>query len=694
MSFLVFKSFGQSTKEKYADQLFSKNEFYEAGPVYEELAEKSLEKGDANYLYLSRSAECAISNRDYLKAISQYQKISTDEVTPKDLKNYLNCLLIARRYEDAVVLINKYPEMKSFSKRASQTNSVALNDLLKDSMTFEVVQNNVNSDLGDFGIGVFKNQVWLASGRKPVGLMIEQYTWDNTNYLKTYTGTIVNDEISDLELVTSLVSKYHDGPVAISPDGKTMFVTRNIVDKATSSKNLKLVEFRLEGDGSWKEIGDFKYNVPGKNVGHAFFKGNDRLYFVSEQDGGFGGSDIYYTEKTSVGWKEPMNLGKGINSSEDEFFPSFDDQNNFYFSSNGLLSLGGFDIYKVSSGSNDPINMGYPLNSNSDDFAFFPISDGFGFLSSDRNDNIDRIYNVRITPIRGRVEIGVLDRLSKKLIQDASVSMVDDSGNNVPLEKDGDNWLADIVPGRKYQIVAEKENYRQPEELVFGTDDLKRNEIIKLQAELELEKTTVALKTIDKITKEIVPNVSGYLLDEKNNRISFISDSLGNAIVKIPTNSSYDLSASKKGYVDYNQTLKISEMAVVELDLEMTAIKKDVTFEIKNILYDFNKYNLRDESMIELDKLVEFLKVNDNITVELSSHTDSRGSDQSNQILSQNRAESCVDYLISKGIPKSRIIAKGYGEKKLINNCGNSTVCSEEEHQANRRTEIKILSIK
>jgi outer membrane protein OmpA-like peptidoglycan-associated protein len=95
-----------------------------------------------------------------------------------------------------------------------------------------------------------------------------------------------------------------------------------------------------------------------------------------------------------------------------------------------------------------------------------------------------------------------------------------------------------------------------------------------------------------------------------------------------------------------------------------------------------------------MDKLAKFLIENNNIKVELSSHTDSRASDKYNLTLSQKRAQSCVTYLISKGVLSANIIAKGYGETKPVNKCTNGVKCSEEEHQANRRTELKILDIR
>ena len=115
------------------------------------------------------------------------------------------------------------------------------------------------------------------------------------------------------------------------------------------------------------------------------------------------------------------------------------------------------------------------------------------------------------------------------------------------------------------------------------------------------------------------------------------------------------------------------------------------SFVIKNILYDFDDDAIRADASIELDRLVAFLNENPNIRIELSSHTDSRGNNNYNLNLSQRRAKSAVNYLISKGISSSRLEAKGYGETRLTNRCADAVSCSEAEHQANRRTEIQII---
>ena len=133
---------------------------------------------------------------------------------------------------------------------------------------------------------------------------------------------------------------------------------------------------------------------------------------------------------------------------------------------------------------------------------------------------------------------------------------------------------------------------------------------------------------------------------------------------------------------------------VIQASIELAPLRLNETMKIENIYYDYNQFFIRKEAGKELDKIVTLLKNNPGIQVELGSHTDSRGNDEYNLELSENRAKAAVEYIIKNGIDKNRILSKGYGETKLTNRCKDGVVCSEAEHQNNRRTELKILGIK
>ncbi len=160
----------------------------------------------------------------------------------------------------------------------------------------------------------------------------------------------------------------------------------------------------------------------------------------------------------------------------------------------------------------------------------------------------------------------------------------------------------------------------------------------------------------------------------------------------------YIIQVSKSGYFSKSKTLTTAKCIKiagtdydyrVDVPLEKIIIGKAI--KIDNIYFDLNKYNIRKDAAIELDKIVKMLNENPEIIIELSSHTDSRGSDASNMTLSDNRAKSSAEYIVSKGISLNRITGKGYGESKLVNECGNNVKCSDKLHQQNRRTEFSVV---
>ena len=129
----------------------------------------------------------------------------------------------------------------------------------------------------------------------------------------------------------------------------------------------------------------------------------------------------------------------------------------------------------------------------------------------------------------------------------------------------------------------------------------------------------------------------------------------------------------------------------LKLELERIIVNKPIVLE--NIYYDLDKYDIRPDAAAGLDKLVSIMNDNPGISIELSSHTDSRADDRYNDVLSQKRAEAAVNYIIAHGVSQTRITAKGYGEQQLVNECSNGVECSEEAHQQNRRTEFKVVSM-
>ncbi|WP_421944403.1 OmpA family protein [Pedobacter sp.] len=201
-------------------------------------------------------------------------------------------------------------------------------------------------------------------------------------------------------------------------------------------------------------------------------------------------------------------------------------------------------------------------------------------------------------------------------------------------------------------------------------------------------------KVFDKKTNKPIANAIVTLKKTNSAPIKVESDIEGNFNFNLENNSDYELTGTKTNFrSDFSAvtTKGLSTSTIINKNLYLETVELDKAIKIENIYYDFDKWNIRADAAEELDKLVSILKNNPTIWIELGSHTDSRGNDAYNLTLSQKRAESAVQYIISKGINKNRIAAKGYGEKQLLNKCANGVSCSDEEHQLNRRTEFKIV---
>ncbi len=220
-----------------------------------------------------------------------------------------------------------------------------------------------------------------------------------------------------------------------------------------------------------------------------------------------------------------------------------------------------------------------------------------------------------------------------------------------------------------------------------------------IKKEISTDKETFLVKGQVNICNSKNP-LNGVTIVIKNNDTQIYHDIKtnidGKFYFKAEKNSTYDIFGKKGNYFSQTETVtskKVDRTNTLFLNLQVcmeeTTCGKPIN--LKNIHYDLDKFFIREDAKAELNKLVQFMKDNPKVNVELSSHTDSRASDDYNKTLSQNRANAAVDYLVSKGIVKARLKPIGYGETKLLNKCSNNIDCTEAEHQANRRTEMKVI---
>jgi outer membrane protein OmpA-like peptidoglycan-associated protein len=194
-----------------------------------------------------------------------------------------------------------------------------------------------------------------------------------------------------------------------------------------------------------------------------------------------------------------------------------------------------------------------------------------------------------------------------------------------------------------------------------------------------LGSTTVVLENVDNAFKKTT-----------------ITDAQGNFVFHLPAVGKYTLYGKKDSYFSQYEEITTTNYdrgknLFIKLEMCAELIDCNKAIRLNNILFDLDKYFIKEAAKPELNRLVRFMKDNPTVRVELSSHTDSRASHEYNQTLSQNRANSSVDYIVSQGISRDRIVAKGYGESRLLNECADGVNCTEAQHAINRRTEMKVI---
>ncbi|NUM50717.1 MAG: PD40 domain-containing protein [Flavobacteriales bacterium] len=446
----------------------------------------------------------------------------------------------------------------------------------------------------------------------------------------------------------------HDASVALAPDGQKLIIY--IDDKGDGN----LYECRLEG-ATWskpKKLDNNTINTKEHESSASYAADGKTLYFVSNRQGGLGGRDIWYSrwDDKNQKWGAAINMGATINTKyNEESVVIHPDGKTLYFSSEGHSSSGGYDIFKseLKNGSwQKPENIGYPINTPDDD-VFFVIS--------------------------GSGRRGYYSSVKKDTYGEKDVYVITFLGPEKPyLLSNEDNLLAS-----RTAPVTEK--------------------IIEKPVESSSKKITILKGAIKEMGSLKPIKAEIELIDVEENTIlaTFESNSSsGKYLVSLPSGKNYGLAVKAEGYLFHSENFNIpDDHAFKEIEKDILLQKLEVGSKIilKNIFYDYNKATLRPSSMNELDRLYNLLVKNPSLKVELSAHTDSRGGDAYNNKLSEERAQSCVDYLTQKGISKDRLIAKGYGKQQLlISDAQIAKIKSEEEkeeaHQQNRRTEFKILS--
>ena len=611
----------QNNDTKKADKYFSRFEFVKAAEGYNKLVEKG--KG-STYVY-SQLAESYYNIFNTVEAERWYAKALETSEDAEMIYNYAQMLKVNGKYDASNQQMERFASMRPSDNRAStyRNNPNYLPKLLEQGNKFNIQNADFNSEQSDFG-GTFNDgKLFITSGRNDSR---KTYGWNDEPFLDIYTIAKNSDgSYQEATLANNLINtKFHEGLVSFTPDGKTMFFSRESYfekdfekDTLSNTHISQLYLFKATKlDGDWDTVETLTLNSENYSVKNpSVSPDGNTLYFASNMPGGYGNFDIYKVAINTDGTLgEPENMGQKINTEGQEMFPYSSSIDILYFSSNGHLGLGGLDVFftKEIDGKIAPIrNIGIPVNSNADDFAFIINEDTMeGFVSSNREGGkgSDDIYAIKkLQPLCDvLITTTVLDDKTRKPLSGASVSLYDTDGRKMATKTTNADGLAEFI------IACETDSKLE----VILTDFDSKKITVKGSSAVE-NKVQISLDPIEKLIVE--------------NRI-----------------------------------------------------------ELAPIYFDFDKSNVTRQGAFELDKLVQIMNKYPDLVIYATSHTDYIGSNSYNLKLSDRRAKTTVQYIISKGIDEARISGMGKGETEPKIDCG--TNCTDEERQLNRRSEFIITS--
>lgn len=628
-------SFAQKTNLKKADALFRNFSYLDASKAYEECLQNIK---DPSAQTLKNAADSYYFISDSRNALKWYRKLYESQgnnLTDIYYLRYIQSMKAVMDYDEADKITKEYLDKKGDKVEINRyvAQKKYMDSVAKAKPLYTIKNLDINTSKSDFGATFFKDNIVFTSARDTTKFSEKLYTWNNQPFLNLYVAErnpADGSLFNETVFIPNVMTKYHEATASFDSEGKTMYYSTNIVKK----NKLVVDEAKVN---NFQIIKGSIVNNKLENPQKVFFDSNDY----------------------SVG------------------HPALSDDGQFlFFASDMPGGQGETDLYMVKIAADgtmsSPQNLGPTINTIGNEvFPFY--QNGVLYFSSD-----------------GHYGWGDLDVYESKLLPDGTFSTPKNLGAPINSNKDDFSFIIDKTDSYGY--------FSSNREGGKGDDDIYSFVKGKPVCNQSISGMAIDHKTKMPLTDVTIMAYNSFseVLGETKTNFD------GKYAIEVPCNKVVKMIAAKPNYSSDDKTVETTGENAGEI--------KDVNFELSNyddlvvkkqgvekvdvnpIYFDYNKYDITPKAVEELSKVVFVMQKFPNIRIKIESHTDSRGKDAYNLKLSDNRAKSTRDYILSQGIDASRIeSAIGYGETRLVNRCKNGVKCSEEEHAQNRRSDFIII---
>jgi ompA/motB domain protein len=641
LAFLCTTSlFAQHERElQKANDMYKNYAYVDAIKIYEKIAEK----GYVNQDMLESLGNSYYYNAEYKNALRWYEQLFEEgkyDVKTEYYYRYAQALKSVGRYDESDKMMNKFAELTGNTDTRAvlfEENQDYQEVIHSNSGRLELHPVSINTEFSEYGTALYGDKIVFTaanSGKTSKGGVSQ---WTGESYYDLYTADRDQQALSNKKFFsTTINTPFNESTAVFTKDGNTMYFTRNnYVNRkiGTNVENtilLKILRATKDSNGHWGNVVEVPFNSDNYNVAHPALSPDEKfLYFASDMDGTLGESDIFRVE------------------------------------------ILGDNQYGT------PENLGDIINTSGRESFPFVSKNNILYYSSD-----------------GIPGLGGLDIFAVKFYENGTVSKpinigmpgnsADDDFCFVMDSETKVGFLTSNRPGGKgkddiYSFYEEKPLVFDCEKMIKGVlKDSEKNDVIADGV------IVLSDKTMKEVARQKTKEDGSFAFDKVDCKdlYYYLRAEIGDYVT---TEVKVDLNV--EGDVFYEFMIKPREIAI-DKDVDLAKV-----LNIKEIYFDLDKSDIRPDAAVELAKIVEVMRENPKMKIDIRSHTDSRASDEYNLRLSDRRAKSTLEWIVKQGIERKRLTAKGYGETQLVNGCSNGVPCTEEEHQANRRSEFIIVSM-